>query len=164
MGRLGTGRRGRFPDLVPEPFGNPVLLGPYLPSTNTHQPRPDDHKRYPIRSSPLASRKPRTEREEQMIYAGIFRLGIKAILPVLLLASIQTRTVDLIAHPVSQCEGTTTCPEHNVTANFDMKTKLSWNLKVSRNCTYGEYSHMALADSEHKSSWTHRFWESCGCD
>ena len=68
--------------------------------------------------------------------------------------------------PVSLCEGTATCPEHNYAgAIFTGKTKQVWDSKKARYCTYGEYSHTAYKDPrDYRTRYTCKFWSLCGCD
>lgn len=89
---------------------------------------------------------------------------IKIILLLVLLTAIPKKTTDLIARPLSQCPGNITCPDHNMVATFDGLTKQVWDWKKSKYCTYGEYKHAAPPDSEHKTVWTHKFYDKCGCD
>jgi hypothetical protein len=71
------------------------------------------------------------------------------------------KTCSAAASPGSvECEGSTTCPEHNVTSVFASQTKQVWNMQKSKYCTYGLYRH-ALAEPVGK---THEFWELCGCE
>jgi hypothetical protein len=58
-----------------------------------------------------------------------------------------------------QCEGSATCPEHNVISTFALKTKQVWNMQKQKNCTYGLYRHGTSTPGK-----THEFWELCGCE
>jgi hypothetical protein len=92
------------------------------------------------------------------------RILARIALPLVLLTATPKKTFDLIAKPFPQCEDIVTCPDHNAMSKFDLTTKQVWNSHRSKYCTYGEYSHYAPPDNEHKSQWVHKFWESCGCD